>query len=198
MMLAFQSADVGTLANMATPTGGATWTLLTSRQWNGTAGGKIWWKFAGGSEPATYGFTQGSGADGIVIVFSVSGTAATMPVFAGTGGTDSATVATPSVVPTGGDDLEFRFATAAGTDQAISWTPPAGYTLQEEAQSTSYTTGAVATKALTSGGATGSQNFTMSASMPFNNGFTVAVASLVFAPRRGLMVGQAVMRAATI
>ncbi|MEU7741971.1 hypothetical protein [Nonomuraea sp. NPDC049158] len=198
LMLAFQSADTGTLANMTTPTGGATWSLLTSRTWGSGAGGKVWWKFADSAEPSTYGFAQGSGADGVTIIASISDTSTSLPVFADTGSdVASATVATPSVTPTGADDLELRFATAAGSGGAVTWTSPATYTQQTQVQSTTFTTGVLATKALSSGSATGTQNFTLSASKSRNLGFTVAVAGVSFVPPRPILIVQpAVQRAA--
>lgn len=196
LLIAFQSADAGTFAAMTTPTGGATWTLLAQQQWTSAEPGtKVWWKVAG-SEPASYGFAQSSSDDGVVGIAAIQGAASTTPVFASSSSTVSGTsVPTPSVTPTGIDDLELRWAAAELPSGATTWTPPAGYSEQIDVQSGTLTTASLATKALASGAATGIQNFTASTSRSSHIGFTVAVATSVFMPPRPLIIGQAVPRA---
>ncbi|MFC4006652.1 hypothetical protein ACFOY2_05430 [Nonomuraea purpurea] len=197
LMLAFQVADLGTLADMSTPTGGTTWQLLAQRSWNGIAGGKVWWKVAGASEPSTYGFAQEGTADGVVIVASVSGARTTTPVVAQTG-TDgnSLTVPTPGITPTGADDLELRCAIGQGPEAAVTFTQPAGYTLHTQVQSGLYPAEALASKALTSGAPTGVLNFTVVPDVWDPIGFTVAVASAIYVAPPPRLFSQAVQRAA--
>ncbi|MEV6036044.1 hypothetical protein AB0L65_33155 [Nonomuraea sp. NPDC052116] len=199
LLIAFQSADSGTFANMTTPTGGATWALLTQQQWSaGEPGTNVWWKFAGGSEPASYGFAQASGADGVVAIAAVFGTATTTPVFASSASSVTTTsIPTPSVTPTGSDDLELRWAASKGFGGVtFTWTPPATYTEQVDLQSNTFTSGSMATKQLTSNAASGIQNFTISNNTGGHMGITVAVAGLAFRAARPLILGQAMQRAA--
>lgn len=197
LMLAFQVADRGLLADMTTPTGGATWGLLSSQAWvTAEPGTKVWWKIAGAAEPSTYGFAQASNADGVVSVASVIVTNVVTPVFASSASNSSATsIPTPSITPTGSDDLEFRWAASQGVGGALTWTPPATYTEQVDRQSGTFTSGTLATKTLTSGAATGVQNFTISTSTAEHMGFTVSVLGTPFFPPRPTVIGQAVMRA---
>lgn len=199
LLLAFQSADAGTLAAMTTPTGGATWLLLGQQQWaNSEPGTKVWWKIAGGSELSTYGFVQGSTADGVVGIAAISGAATTTPVFASSAlGASATSIPTPSGTPTGLDDLELRWAASRiSGGAAVTWTPPATYIEQIDRQSNTFTSASLATKALASGAATGIQNFTASATSTQHMGFTVVIAGSSFYPPRPIIIGQAVQRAA--
>ncbi|MEU6710014.1 hypothetical protein ABZ897_00930 [Nonomuraea sp. NPDC046802] len=196
LMLAFQSADRGTLAQMTTPSGG--WNLLGSQQWaDAEPGTKVFWKIAGASEPTSYGFAQNSTADGVVAIASVIVSVVKTPVFASSASVTSTTsVPTPSITPTAADDLEFRWATSQGVGSALSWTPPATYTQQVNRQSATYTTASLATKTLTSAAATGIQNFTSSVTTANHMGFTVAVVGTPFQSPKPLVFGQALQRAA--
>lgn len=199
ILLAFHSTDAGLLADMTTPTGGATWVLLGQQLWvSSEPGTKVWWKVAGASEPASYGFAQGSSADGVVAIAAVEGGVTTTPVFASSSSnTSSTTIPTPSITPTGLDDLELRWAASkSSSGAAVAWTPPASYTEHVDRQSGNFTAGSLAAKQLSSGAATGIQNFTISATSILYGGFTVAIAALVFNPPRPLMIGQALQRAA--
>lgn len=181
VLVAFHGADAGTLAELGTPTGGATWTLLASRaRDDGTgAGSKVWWKVAGASEPSTYGFTQNSGADGAVSIVAVQNGSTNTPVVAQTGGITSGTSkATPSTTPNGSDDFEIRCVLLhAPGASGLTCTPPSGYTEQTDVESQQYALCSTATKALTSNAATGTQNFTISASVSEWHGFTVDIGS---------------------
>lgn len=203
LLLGFQTADRGTTTDMATPTGGASWSLLASQLFvTGELGTRIWWKIAGSSEPSTYGFSQVSSADGVVAVAAVITPVTTAPVFASSAATASATsIPTPSITPTGADDLEFRWAASQGQGGAtLTWTSPATYTEQVDRQSGTFTSASLAAKTLSSSAATGVQNFTISAATTAYIGFTVAVAGTAPPlPPRPIMIGQpAVQRAAFI
>lgn len=69
ILVAFHSCDFGLASAMGTPTGGATWLPLTTLDDGlNDLHTKVWWKVAGGSEPANYGFTQNSSGDGVVVI----------------------------------------------------------------------------------------------------------------------------------
>lgn len=181
VLLAFHSVDEGTLAAMGTPTGGATWLSLGTRN-SGTGSDmktKVWWKIAGGSEPANYGFTQAATGRGAVAIASVMGAnTALTPVIAQTGNDAfAATTASSGLTPAGVDDLELRWVAAYPDFETFTWTVPATYTEQADFQSGGNTGVALASKQLASAAATGSLNFTSSISVGFRHAFTVAVAS---------------------
>ncbi|MFI6595006.1 hypothetical protein ACIBHX_02090 [Nonomuraea sp. NPDC050536] len=182
ILLAFHSVDDGALTDMGTPTGGATWLSLATRQ-AGTGYDnktKVWWKVAGASEPSTYTFTQNSSGDGCIAIACVmDADTAVTPVVAQTGNdTASTTVPTPGITPTRSDDLELRWASGNPDATATSWTSPAGYTEVADVTGGNQT-GSLAYKQLTSNAATGSLNFTATISLQFRQGFTVAVASIL-------------------
>lgn len=201
LMIAFHVADAGTMAAMGTPTGGATWQLLGTEQWvTGEPGTKVWWKTAGSSEPATYGFSQGSSADGAVAVAAITTPVIDEPVIESSASNTSGTsVPTPSITPATSDDLEFRWAASKGQSGAtLTWTPPATYTERADRQSNMFTSATLASKTLTSGAVSGVQNFTLSTSTNAHMGVTVAIAGTPFFPPRPIVIGQAVQRAAFI
>lgn len=205
ILIAFHSSDVGSLSDLGTPSGGATWQLLSQQGGTNFAGTKVWWKVAGGSEPSQYGFTQNSGGDGVAAVVAITGAVTSTPVVASVTGTlTSASVLTPSVTPTGSDDLELRWAAVGSSEFSqsdVSWSPPSGgYTERADLQSGQYVTASLATISLTSSAATGTRNFTESPEYEEagRTGHTVAVASLPPAGRRRLLVASyAVHRAAS-
>ncbi|WP_157251032.1 hypothetical protein [Nonomuraea typhae] len=151
VLVAFQAGDWGTASAMATPTGGTTWQLLTSRDAGENAlHSKVWWKVAGGSEPSTYGFTQASASDGVVIIAAVRDASGT-PTFASTDNDGTAFFDTPSITPAGTADYELRFVSAVGGGPGASWDWSATegpYTEAEDAQSGNFTTGSMAHKSL--------------------------------------------------
>lgn len=197
LLIAFQAADGGTFAEMTTPTGGAAWAALGQQQWSSAEPGtKVWWKIAGGSEPATYGFGQGVNSESVVGIAALVSfdTTATPLLTSSASGSSTTNVPTPSVTPTTAS-LELRWAASWGmSGTAITWTPPATYTEQIDQSSGSFTSAALATKPVPAG-ATGIQNFTSSQTTTQYLGITVAVAG-VSSPPKPFIVGQAVQRAA--
>lgn len=190
VLLAFQSADGGSdpSSAMTTPTGGSIWRLLDSLATN--AGGtyflatKVWWKLAGASEPASYGFAHLAASDGVCAVTNVKNTSTATPVVAQSSeASPGTTVDTPSTTPTGDNDFELRWVAASdsgGGSSAVTWADP-GPAFDERAdlQSTSFTTGCLATRALTSGSGTGVQTFTATVpagTLDLAHGLTVNVA----------------------
>lgn len=183
ILVAFHAADTGILTDMGTPTGGSTWSLLTSRARDDSTGSgtKVWWKVAGAAEPANYGFTQGSNADGSVSIIAVQDGSTNTPVVAQTGGTSSgAAKTTPSTTAAAGD-FEIRCVAVHAPGTSLSFTAPVGFTERSDIQSSTYALTTTATRTLASGGATGTADFTASASIGEWHGFTVNIASTVTA-----------------
>ncbi|WP_157251130.1 hypothetical protein [Nonomuraea typhae] len=150
ILVAYQSADWGNASSMSTPTGGATWQPLTSRDAGANnLHSKVWWKVAGASEPSTYTFAQASGSDGVTIVAAIRDASGT-PTFDSTDNPGTAYFDTPSLVPSGTADYEMRFVSAVGGGSGASWdwTATDSYTEAEDAQSTSFTTASMAHKSL--------------------------------------------------
>lgn len=181
ILVAFHAADTGTLADMGTPTGGSTWQLLASRARDDATGSgtKVWWKAAGAAEPSTYGFTQVSNADGSVSIIAVQDGSTNTPTVAQTGGTSTGTAkTTPSTTASAGD-FEIRCVAVHAPGGALSFTAPAGFTERTDVQSGTYATTTTATRTLSSGGTTGTADFTASTSVGEWHGFTVNIASTV-------------------
>ena len=202
LLLAFHSADEGTLAQMGTPSGGATWLSLATRN-SGTDYDnktKIWWKVAGGSEPANYGFTQNSLATGAIAIVAIIGADTALTPIVAQSGNDSFSTSAPSpgITPAGANDLEFRWVSGNPDFDDVTWTPPATYTELIDVQAGGNQTGCLAYKQLASDTATGSLNFTASITVGYRHGFTIAVAAAA-APvtRRPVMSTAAVHRAAS-
>ncbi|MFI6793660.1 hypothetical protein ACIBG4_40650 [Nonomuraea sp. NPDC050383] len=181
ILVAFHAADTGSLAEMATPTGGSAWQLLTSRaRDDGTgSGSKVWWKVAGAAEPATYGFTQTGNADGSVSIIAVQDGSTDTPVVAQTGGTSSGTTKTTPSTTAGAGDFEIRCVALHSPGGTVTFTSPAGFTERTDIQSAAYGLTTTATRTLASGGATGTADFTASTSVGEWHGFTVNIGSMV-------------------
>jgi len=165
-MLLFQSSDVGTLADMGTPTGGTTWNLLgTLDNGDDAVRTRVWYKVAGGAEPFSYGLTQNASADGVAFVVSIrNADAVAVPVFDMDPYSDTAVVSTPGIVPAGTNDLEFRYVVGANlsSQPGISWQsdPADGLTERADKQSGFWITGALFSIGLTGaevGGGTGTR-----------------------------------------
>ena len=182
ILIALHACDAGAMSSMGTPTGGSTWQPLMARQWDvgEDPGTKLWWKAAGASEPSTYGFTQGSGSDGVAIIAAVSG-ASQVIVSAQSGyytpGVFATALPTPGIFPTGADDIELRFVTSpAGGAETL--TPPAGMSSGAvSVQSQKYTCGSAAYRQLTSSSPTATLTFGASPGLSLAHGFTVAIQS---------------------
>ncbi len=151
IMLAFQAGDWGSASSLGTPTGGTTWTLLTSRDGGDyTLHTKVWWKTAGGSEPSTYSFSQATGSDGHVSIVAIQNGTGT-PVFDSTDDNGTAFFTTPAITPTGTADIEYRFvsATGGGSGSTWDWSGTSGpdaapYAELTDSQSNAFTTGSCA------------------------------------------------------
>ncbi|MFI9558879.1 hypothetical protein [Nonomuraea endophytica] len=155
-LIAVHLCDTGTLAEMGTPTGGASWgtAIHTRSEGDDSLQLKVWAKTAGGSEPATYGFTQNSGADGVVFIIAIRNfDAASSEIVASQSNPEAAVFGTPSTTPHAANDLELRIAGGtAGNAGGATWTPPPladGWTEWADTQSQTYVTASLAAKELT-------------------------------------------------
>lgn len=178
LLLAWHSADIGALAIMSITAAGTAWSTLTTAGVDGTNPGKLYWKIAGASEPASYTFNQDSGADAAATMIAVQDGSTNTPVFAtGTGGTGTS-IQTPSTTPAGTTDLDVRFVCASGALATTeSLTPPGTYTEFADIGSRQYVYVSGAYKILSSGSATGTQNFTITTSPTNRRGVTVTITS---------------------
>ncbi|MFG1683518.1 hypothetical protein ACGFNP_25340 [Nonomuraea sp. NPDC049269] len=163
---------------MSITASGTAWSTLTTAGVDGTNPGKLYWKIAGGSEPASYTFNQDSGADAAATMIAVQDGSTSTPVFAtGTGGTGTS-IQTPSTTPGGTTDLDVRFVSASGAlGTSESLTPPATYTEFADIGSRQFVYVSGAYKVLSSGSATGTQNFTITTSPTSRRGVTVTITS---------------------
>lgn len=173
ILVAFQIADTPSLTSM-TLTGGTTWNLLTSDATNLQS--KTWWKFAGGSEPASYTVGQVSNADGHTsIIRATAPHPSATPVFAVNYTAQTGTAITSiGLTPTGSDDLLIRFIGAA---TSTSFTAPASHTERTDSASATFAIGTTATRQLSSSAATGTATFTASPGATKAISITVAIAS---------------------
>lgn len=176
LLLAWHSADIGALASMSITAAGTAWSTLTTAGVDGTNPGKLYWKVAGGSEPASFTFNQDSGADAAATMIAVQDGSTSTPVFAtGTGGTGTS-IQTPSTTPAGTTDLDVRFVSASGAlGTSESFTPPGTYTEFADIGSRQFAYVSGAYKILSSGSATGTQNFTITLSPSSRRGVTVTI-----------------------
>ncbi|MEU4576603.1 hypothetical protein [Nonomuraea sp. NPDC023979] len=178
-LIAFHFCDVGTLGAMGTPTGGGSWgtPLSTRSEGDDTLQAKVWAKTAGGSEPASYGFTQASGSDGVVILVAVRNwDTSSSEVVASQSNGGAPVMGTPATTPHASNDLELRVAAGSwGGAFGATWAPPQveGWVERADIQSQAFTTATLAAKQLTGvGGGTGTRVKPMRpirvrASMPF-------------------------------
>lgn len=111
VIVAMQKGE--TLAEMTTPTGGATWQLLDTESSTaiGAVHAKLWIKQAGGSEPASYTFNKGSGNFTEVVMVAASSGSAGSALVASLNTGSGVQANTPGLTPLGSADLELRFVT---------------------------------------------------------------------------------------
>jgi len=185
LLLIFQSADVTLINFLQEPVGGGRWNVLEQMDNLILSNGvllatRIWWRYADGTEAATYTLSHGAGSDGVAIFAAVKDVApGSVPMHASLyEDLPGASVVTPSLNPAGAEDFELRYVAAAdGAGVAgVTWTPPAGFTERADIQSNDFTTASLATRALADGTATGTHTFTCSSSaLDAAMGFSVAV-----------------------
>lgn len=157
ILIAFHSADFGSLADMGTPTGGATWLPLGDMANGGTntLKTKVWWKVTTATDvsASNYGFTQNSGADGVITLALIRFADTTVtPIIQEMSNDGLSLFSTPSTTPAGTDDYELRWVGGAGGGSGLNWQQAAGtigFTEWSDLQSGVYTTGALFGRALT-------------------------------------------------
>jgi hypothetical protein len=151
-LIAINLSDWGSASSMNTPTGGASWGTALVDESYGTNRGhlKIWGKYAGGSEPSTYGFTKSSSADSVLIVICVRDVAAaSAPVVEVDLVTNTAIIDTPGITPLTPNDCEIRFAGGvADGGQLASWTVANGFAEYADLDSNGFATGVIGTRTL--------------------------------------------------
>lgn len=175
VLIAFQTVAFGSASSMTTPSGGATWTLLTSVNGSdGIASIRVWWKVAGASEPTSYTFRQSSGnTGGFTVIAAVHSADTGTPLRAVGARSGESSVDTPGVTPTSTGAFEMRFVSGVGIDD-VSWTPPTGYT--ERVDTLSGLVGAsLVTRTLTAAASSGDKTHTASSFLLGGEGVTVAV-----------------------
>lgn len=158
ILIAFHTADFGSLTDMGTPSGGATWLSLGTLANSGTntLKTKVWWKATTATDVSAgnYGFTQNSGADGVVTLALIrfADTTVTPVISAGMFNNGTSLFSTPSTTPAGPDDYELRWVAGAGGGSGLNWQQAEGtigFTEWSDLQSGVYTTGALYGRALT-------------------------------------------------
>ncbi len=152
ILVAFQAADWGSASSMGNPTGGSSWgSPVVSLDVGANAlHVKVWIKTAGGSEPASYGFTQPTFSDGVVFVAAVRDATLSYVTDSDTNH-GTAFFTTPSITPVGTADYELRYVAGTGSNPAASWdwsSTDGPYTELEDAQSTDFTVASLAGKTL--------------------------------------------------
>lgn len=188
MLILCQSADLGQMGGMGTPSGGASWgpPPLQSQQWASAAinqaGARIYWKLAGASEPASYSVSHGTNGFGCTTIVCVQNPGPGTPVSDFSKATTPATsIPTPSTTPTSSADFEIRFVCAFdGNGSPTTFTPPAGFTERADtaAPDGSSLPMTCATRTLTSSAATGVHNFVSVNSLVNYIAFTVDIAAV--------------------
>jgi hypothetical protein len=159
ILVAFQTADYGSLTDMGTPSGGSTWLSLGTRSSSGMTSTKtkVWWKRANAADVAlaaanAFDFTQHGFADTTVAIACVRFADATAtPLLASMDNNNRAVFATPSLTPAGSDDFELRWVAGTGGGGGASWQrtdEAVGFTERIDIQSNGYTTGALFTRPL--------------------------------------------------
>lgn len=169
VLLLLHAADAGDIADMGTPTGGTAWTLMhdaDNLDGSGDGVARLWQKVGGPAEPASYGLTQNSGADGAAIVIAISGAdsnSTTSAELSASSKSNSALFPTPNVVMPAPGGLDLRLtATPFSPFTSGTWTPPDDWVLIAGATPTPFVaTGAAVRETEFSGGP---QNMRLSSS----------------------------------
>lgn len=167
LMLGFQCSDYGTYANLTAPAG---WNFLTGLD-RGTnlLHFKVWYRVASG-EGASYGFPQGSGVDGVIILVTlrdVDTTAGNWLYATPTWAANSTSRVAPSVSGAASGAVLLCSTLVDMNDTAATFTPPSGMTEQADRQSNQWVVETVASL-LNPANPTGTKTFTCSSSNFFS------------------------------
>lgn len=146
--------DLTAPAGWATPTGG-TVDIAGQRC-------KVWAKTAGGAEPSTYDFGYNSGAACAGAMLRVTGAdGSNVKAASASSGSNGATMDSPTITPTGSDDLLICSLITSGGTAPFLETDPSGMTDRGQIQLLALYEGlAVATLPLASSSATGAKTWT--------------------------------------
>lgn len=156
---------------MGTPSGG--WSLLASVDTSNQLRTNVWMRTATGSDPSSYTVTQGSSGDSVVIIAAVSGASSSSPRVDYVKDSGSR-ITTPGVTLPAGTGTELRIATGGqAAANTATWTPPAGFTLQSQARSRSFTSAILAWRPIEEPGNTGQATFQASQWLQYLHGLTV-------------------------
>ncbi|WP_214322099.1 hypothetical protein [Nonomuraea sediminis] len=179
LLLAWQSADSG--GHSAIQLSGS-WTVLDEYGggfWPGSGGNNwsgitLWTRTCAAGEPTSYTVSQGSVADGVIVIAAISGAVAASLVVA-----HSSSKIAPTATPSSADGLELRYCSGVPsppTGGAVSWSTPSGYTVETAAQSGNFTSGVLVSKPIISTLAVGEVGFA-SAQIVAAGSFTVLIAA---------------------
>lgn len=176
MVIAHDSAN--DLANLTAP---GDWTQRANPFSGAGDAGKVWTHFYTGSEPSTWDFGFGSGAACAALLIRVTGAEST-PTVAVTSryfNSNGASEDSPTVTPSGNDDLLISVIASAGSNAPFSATEPAGMTNQGQAQLLNlYQAVAAASQSLTTADPTGVRTWTLISPTARQGGaFSIAVKS---------------------
>jgi hypothetical protein len=176
-LLLFHASWAGTLESMAAPTGGGTWSLLTSHQGIDNAGVKVWRK-AAGSEPSSYTVTGSPLDSGTATVLAVKGGDSAQIVFDTTNDFGTLTSApTPGIAPPTASGLEIRYVGARRFAGASSVTGPVGYTPRAAVSAGQFVSSCLVTRGLVSSADLGEVAFSADPNVSTYVGVTIVVPS---------------------
>src|SRR5882672_1793842 len=178
---------------LADLTGPAGWT--DQGNYNATSTqGRVWSHVFAGGDPSTWDFGYNAGADvaGVLVRITGADTTPTIVVTTSAAGIASGTGTSPSVTPTGTDDLYVTTMHVQSNGTALVETDPSGTTEGGQAQvAGNFMAVALAYQQLASGSATGTKSWTSITPANVSAGFfsvavksTGSAASIPYNPQR--------------
>ncbi|MGW4663169.1 hypothetical protein [Streptosporangium sandarakinum] len=171
VLIAFQSADGGSLADMDLNGG---WDLIGYSAGIGWAGTQVFRRVAEAGEPESYTVSQRSTAAGVVTILAIRGASPDGIIVVPSADTASAPQATPSAA----SGIDIRYAAGVPREsRAVSWGVPAGYTERAQLQTDGWTTTAAVSRSIPSSAAVPAASFTPSQELFVAHAFTVLVPS---------------------
>ncbi len=136
----------------------------------------LWWKVAGGSEPANYTFvTSDATTASIVVIVRISGATTSTPIEAAAGVAGTGALTLPTVTSGGAGRLLLQIMVKAIASN--TWTPPGAPTVERHDASvgTSPTYSSASGDETVGSGATGTRVWTPSQLTQFGVGYNVAI-----------------------
>lgn len=171
--------DTGVIGDLTTPSG---WTVAANNLNSTVEHGKVFSHEFNGSEPGTWGFPYGSGIDAAGGMFRCTGIAMPSVLVVPaptTTSSNTSSLSSPSLNPSGVDDLLLSILVINGNGSVFSATPPSGMTSLGSVQVTAHFQAmAAASEQLVSGAATGTRTWTsISPTGQSAGAFSIAIAS---------------------